>query len=260
MIFEVINKMKTQNNNKNNQTLQYDKPQEKLFKYGAHQLSDAELLAVILRTGTQGKTVLNLTQELMNKFHTFKNMVNISNVELYQIKGIGKVKIAQIKAILEIAKSYNASDVPLQKIRIKTLNDAVNLLKVRMSDLKVELSKIILLTARSYVIDIIDVSSSGTPTSSTPVIRNIITKAMNNFASAIIFVHNHPSGDPLPSDSDKEFTEELKKICNVMEIQFHDHLIFGLNTYFSFKKNKTCQYQNKIDLTNRRQNEDRRKL
>jgi len=211
-----------------------DKPREKLLKYGEHTLSDTELLAILLRTGTKGETAIDLAREILQKFGSFRNISHTDMRKWKSIKGLGPAKIAQIKAAIEIGRRFREEKVK-EKPKIKSSKDVFGILMARMRDLKTEVFKVLLLDSKNRIIEIAEIEQ-GTVNQANPIIREIFQKASENFSSSIICVHNHPSGDPTPSKEDKEFTKKLVEAGNTLQIKVLDHIIIG-DTYFSFADN-----------------------
>ncbi len=210
-----------------------DRPREKLLKNGEHTLSDSELLAILLRSGVKGESAVDVARKIIHKFKTFRNMSHTDLSHWKEFKGLGAAKITQIKAAIEIGRRFGDEKTKENKIRINTSKDAADLLMKRMRDLKKEVFKIMLLDGQNKLIDIIEVEE-GSVTQASPIIREIISKALQNFATAIICVHNHPSGNFNPSQADKDFTAELISAGKIMQIKVLDHIIIGDDNYFSF--------------------------
>jgi DNA repair protein RadC len=218
-----------------------ERPREKLFKNGEHTLSNTELLAILLRTGHKGESAIDLARQILQKFKTFRNMSHTDFRDWKEFKGVGKAKIAQLKAAIEIARRYNNQEKTQKRKAIKCTEDIVKLLKPRMRDLKVEIVKAILCDANNGIIEVVDIAQ-GTPTESYPIIRKIISKAMQSFASGIICIHNHPFGEPTPSIEDERFTSDLKEAGRIMKIKLLDHIIFGEESFYSFDKGTSKEY------------------
>jgi DNA repair protein RadC len=210
-----------------------DRPREKLLRNGEHTLSNTELLAILLRTGVKGNSAIDLARKIMKKFKTFRNMAHTDMSMWKEFKGIGKAKITQIKAAIEIGRRFKEDEVKETKPSIKSSKDAAEILMPRMRDLKYEIFKVLLLDSKNMIIDIVEIEE-GTANEANPIIREILHKAIENFASSIICIHNHPSGDPNPSEEDKNFTRQLVQASNILNIKTVDHIIIGDNTYFSF--------------------------
>lgn len=219
-----------------------EKPREKLLKYGEHTLSDVELIAILLRTGTKGESAVELAMEIMDKFGTFRNMSHTSLNAWKQIKGLGIAKISQIKAAIEIGRRMNEQELKEKKVKIRTPLEAVKFVLPRMRDLKLEVFKILHLDAKNRVFDVSEIEE-GSVNQANPIIRNIFQKAIENFTCSIICFHNHPSGDPQPSEEDIEFTKILKQAGEVLGIKVFDHIIIGDNRYYSFATGREEVYR-----------------
>lgn len=202
-----------------------DRPREKLLKNGEHTLSNSELLAILLRTGTHGASALDIARNILKKFKTFRNMGHTDILDWKEFKGLGSAKIAQIRAAIEIGRRFGEETLS-KKQKIKSAKDVVDMLMPRMRDLKKEVFKAVLLNSQNQIIEIEEITE-GTVNKAAPIIREIFQKAMQYFAAAIICVHNHPSGSPEPSREDKAFTDELVAAGNVLQIKVLDHVIIG---------------------------------
>lgn len=213
-----------------------DRPREKLLKNGEHTLSDSELLAILLRTGIEGETAIDLARTILQKFNTFRNMSHTDLSQWKEFRGLGDAKIAQIKAAIEIGRRFGEEATKENKIKIKSSKEAAHLLMNRMRDLKKEVFKVLLLDKQNRLIDIIEVEE-GTVDQANPIIREIFQKVLQNFAASIICVHNHPSGDPTPSKEDKIFTRHLVSAGNIFRVGVLDHIIIGDNDYYSYSDN-----------------------
>jgi len=210
-----------------------DRPREKLFRVGEHFLSNAELIAILLGSGVRGCSALDLGREIMAVFGSFSRMSH-SDIRCWKaVKGLGNAKIAAIKAALEISRRTGEEKARDNRPKIKSAQDAVNILMPRMRDLKKEIFKVLLLNSQHRIIQIIE-AEAGTVNQAHPIIREIFQQALQYFAAAIICLHNHPSGDPRPSQEDKEFTGQLTVAGTVLQIKTLDHIIIGNNRYFSF--------------------------
>ncbi len=207
-----------------------DRPREKLLRNGEHTLSKSELLAILLRTGVKGESAVDLARKILEKFKTFRNMSHTDISHWKEFKGLGAAKITQIKAAIEIGRRFREEEVKENKAKIKSSKDVVDILMPRMRDLKFEIFKIVLVNAQNEIIDIIDVAQ-GTINKASPVIREIFQKALQNYATSLICVHNHPSGKVVPSKEDQEFTSELFKAGKIMQVDVLDHVIIGDNDY-----------------------------
>jgi DNA repair protein RadC len=209
------------------------RPREKLLNHGEHTLSKAELLAVLLRIGYQGKSAVDLGRIILQKFGSFREMSHTSILEWKEIKGMGEAKISQLRAAIEIGRRFMEEENEI-KDGIRSPEDIAKRFMPRMRDLKTEVFKVVLLDGRHNVIEEIEEITEGTPTQAVPHVRDIMTKALNKFATAIVCVHNHPSGNTTPSREDKRFTQALNEACEAMEIKLVDHIIIGDDKFFSF--------------------------
>ena len=210
-----------------------DRPREKLFKEGEHKLSNTELLAILIRSGVRGQSAIDLARKIQQKFKTFRNMSHTDIRDWKEFKGLGQAKIAQIKAAIEIGRRFREDEVKENQPKINSSKDAVDILMPRMRDLKKEIFKIVLLNSQNRVLDIIE-AGEGTVNKANPIIREIFQKALQNYATSLICVHNHPSGKITPSREDRDFTKELSKAGKIMQVDVLDHVIIGDNEYYSF--------------------------
>ena len=210
-----------------------DRPREKLLKKGAQALSNSELLAILLRTGVEGNSAIDLARQIIVKFGTFRNMSHTDIHQWKEFKGMGPAKIAQIKAALEIGRRFREDEVLSVKQKVVSAQDIVNIILPQIRDLKTEVSKVVYLNSDNRIIDIID-AATGTVNHAMPIVREIIHAALQKFAAAIICVHNHPSANTTPSAEDRKFTQELIAAGKLMGIKVLDHIIIGDDTFYSF--------------------------
>ena len=211
---------------------QGERPRERLLSEGAHVLSDAQLLAILLRTGSDQKNAVQMAIELLDQFKTLLNLASLSVSELCSIHGIGPAKAAQLKAALELGRRALASPL-LQKTRLISSEDVFNHYAPLLRHLKKEVFKIILLDQKNKLIRDVTVSE-GSLTLTIVHPREVFNPAVRDSAASVIFLHNHPSGDPAPSREDREITRRLVAAGEVMGIQVLDHVIIGEDAYFSF--------------------------
>lgn len=210
-----------------------DRPREKLLKKGARSLSNSELLAILLRTGTTGVSAIDIARKVIEKFGTFRNMTQTDARDWKEFKGIGPAKMAHIQAALEIGRRFREDEASTGKQKIGSAKDVVDIVMPQMRDLKTEVFKVVYLDTNNRIIDIAD-AASGTVDHAVPIVREIIHSALQKFAKSIICAHNHPSANITPSVHDKEFTKELSAAGKLMEIKVLDHLIIGDNEFYSF--------------------------
>lgn len=212
-----------------------EKPYEKCLHYGAECLSDAELLAVIIRTGTTGRKSIDVAQEILNRNE--RNLLNLHHMgfkELTAIPGIGTVKAIQLKCLAEITKRMTKA----VRIREVKLNSASSVAFYYMEELRHEdREKLMLCMFDSQCVLLGDeIISIGTVNASLISPREVFIRALSHQAVYIILLHNHPSGVPLPSAQDKLVTKKIQECGKLMGIHLSDHIIIGDNQYFSFKE------------------------
>jgi len=210
-----------------------DRPREKLFKNGEHALSNSELLAILLRTGSKGNSALDLARHILERFKTFRNMSHTDRAQWRNLKGLGPAKIAQIKAAIEIGRRLGEEEIKERPICITSSQDIVKIMMPRMRDLKKEIFKVIFLDSRNKILGMFD-SHEGTVNQVSPIIREIFQKALEYFAVSVICLHNHPSGGIVPSSEDKQFTRKLGEAGRIMQVKVLDHIIIGDNQFYSF--------------------------
>ncbi|KKP30759.1 MAG: hypothetical protein UR15_C0001G0004 [Parcubacteria group bacterium GW2011_GWA2_31_28] len=211
------------------------KPRERFLKYGSKALSDAELLAIILRTGTKGQNVLELANYLIKRYG-LDSLFDCSIDELRKIKGIGGAKAINLLSIAELAKRYSSYKFPVNKI--KYAKDVFNLFHERLKNEKQENFIVLHLNKKNSVIKE-EFITKGTLDSSLIDQRETFKLAIRNSASRIILVHNHPSGDPSPSPEDLEVTEKLVESGELLGISVLDHVIVGRESYWSWKESNS---------------------
>ena len=212
-----------------------ERPKEKLLRYGAESLSNPELLAIILRTGTKGENVLSLSQRIISEFNGLNGILNASIKEMTEIKGVKESKASQIIAIAELFKRFNTYKSFNEFKRVTSPNDVASMLYGEMGTFNQEVLKLIILNTKNEIIKIKDVFK-GSLNSSLIHPREIFNEAIRNSAASIIICHNHPSGDPTPSDEDIKVTIRLKECGEIIGIKLIDHIIIGRNIYVSLKE------------------------
>lgn len=211
-----------------------DRPREKLLKKGAGTLSNSELLAILLRTGTKGTSAIDLARKILKKFGTFRNMAHTDTRDWKEFKGLGGAKMAHIQAALEIGRRYQQEPSATGKQKISSAKDIVDVVMPQLRDLKTEVFKVVYLDSKSRIIDISD-AAVGTVNQAMPIVREIIHSALQKFAASIICAHNHPSGEIAPSEEDKVFTRQLCDAGKIMQVRVLDHIIIGDGQYYSFE-------------------------
>ena len=213
-----------------------ERPYEKLEKYGEKMLTNAELLAIIIKTGTKEETSVGLAQKILQLNEDIEKdnlnfLRDITIQELMKIKGIGKVKAIQIKALCEFSNRMNIT-VQERKTKITRPSDVAELLMKEMRFEKQEILKVVILDGKNNVIKIKDVAK-GSGNFVVATIKSVLNEAVKVEAPKIILVHNHPGGDPTPSNEDFEFTIKVEKAAKILGIELLDHIVIGKLKYIS---------------------------
>jgi DNA repair protein RadC len=214
-----------------------DRPREKMAANGAAVLTDAELIAILLRTGTAEKSAIDIASEMTADGGLYKRLAGITRLnELTNIKGLGHAKAATVLAALEIGRRI-ASAKPIEKIHLSCPQDVADFLMPRLRYAAKEQFVVILLNNKNKVIGT-EVVSEGSLSSSIVHPREVFAPAILHHAAAIMVAHNHPSGDPKPSIEDEEVTRLLLRSGKVLGIPMIDHVIIGDGNYYSFLENE----------------------
>lgn len=208
----------------------HERPRERLIHHGTDRLSLQELLAILLTTGTKDKSVLMLSQEVIQRFGS--RLTEVSIEELMEIKGIGQAKAIQLKAAFAIAKKLTPQ--PINTKGPLHINDAYELVRDQIAHQKQEMIMVILKDVKGRLIKTVNVAI-GTLSDVLIHPREIFYPAVRHKANSLIIAHNHPSGDPTPSPADLEVTRYLIQSGRVMGIHLDDHLIIGANSFTSLK-------------------------
>lgn len=211
-----------------------EQPRERLIAHGAASLSDAQLLAIIIKNGTAGRSSVDLALELLARFGSLGGIGQAGIEEIREIPGIGQAKAAEIKAAIEIGRRYQKPS--LRGTSLCSSSDVVEYYRPRMKDLKKEVFKCALLDTKNRIIRDEEVSA-GSLSASIVHPRETFKAAIRESAAAVIFIHNHPSGDTRPSQEDILLTKRLVQAGEVLGIQVLDHIIIGDALHFSFRDN-----------------------
>ena len=211
------------------------RPRERLMRYGVSALSDYELLAIILRTGTKELSVLELAKQVITEFKNLGELRNITVNELCMIKGIKQAKAVEVLASIELGKRIN--NYTKNKVVIRCSKDVYLYLKNELEGLEEERLITIYLNIKGEVIDKKVISIGGINSTSFD-FRKVLKWAFKLNAVSIVLVHNHPTGDPVPSKQDIEATKLAVKSAGMFDIQVIDHIIIGEKKYYSFKEKK----------------------
>ena len=223
---------------KNSASIKYwpedERPRERLIKFGSHSLSDAHLLGILIGSGDRRakKNAVDLIRDLLNKFGTLESLDQATVTEICEVKGIGSAKAAQIKAALEVGKRMASKPISM-KNKLKSSQAFVDQFSPFLKNLKKEIVKIVLLDPKlQYIKDL--TISEGSLNASIVHPREVMIPAIRESAGSFALIHNHPSGDPTPSQADFEITHRLNKTGKIVGIHMVDHIIIGGNGFFSF--------------------------
>lgn len=211
-----------------------ERPRERLLKHGAAGMSEAQLLAIILRTGGQGKSAMDMAIELIDKMGGIGNMEQASAAEFCSVKGLGEAKAAQIKAALELGRRLMRNPAGKGPV-FSSGRDVYSYFHPRFSGLKKEVFHCALLDVKNRLLRDARVSE-GTLTASLIHPRESFREAIREAAASVIFVHNHPSGDPTPSRDDIQITARLESAGETVGIRVLDHIIIGDGQYASMRE------------------------
>lgn len=213
-----------------------DRPYEKLLAKGSESLTDSELLAIILKTGSKNLTSLELAQKLLMGYHgNLLNLYELSINDLTKFEGIGKVKAIQLKAVAELSKRISKTSKG-SRIKMNCPASIADYYMEQMRHLRYETLMCAYFDAKcNFLGDV--VLSNGTSDHTTFSPRDVFKYAFDKDACQIILLHNHPSGDPDPSGADVQVTKKIRKNAEMLCFHLADHIIIGDNQYFSFKEN-----------------------
>lgn len=211
-----------------------ERPRERLLRHGPESMSTAELIAIILGSGTKGMPVMVLAQELVKVFGSLRGLAEATIGELCQIKGLGAVKAIQLRACLSLGMRVSREETKA-RYRIENPYHAYYLVKDELERETRETFMVILQDIRGCVIST-EIVSIGTLSNALVHPREVFYPAVRHKAASLILVHNHPSGDPTPSKEDYDVTEKLVQVGNVMGIPVNDHLIVGIDGFVSLRQ------------------------
>ncbi|BAS67513.1 MAG: JAB domain-containing protein [Gammaproteobacteria bacterium] len=202
-----------------------DRPREKLIKFGAKSLTDAELLAIFLRVGVKGKSAVELAQELINQFGSLNNLLMASEEEFCQGKGLGVAKYAGLQGVLEMAKRHFESG--LKKGDVFTNPEQIaNYLHLHIGNSSRETFAVMLLDQKHHLIELVSLFT-GTVNQASVHPREVLKLVLMKNASAVVLAHNHPSGDPMPSQADIDITQKIRQALALIDVRMLDHIIIG---------------------------------
>ena len=207
------------------------RPYERAEALGEEKLSDAELLAVLLRSGTKESTSLDVAQTLLRKFGGIRGLGAASRERLSEVKGVGRVKAILIRSAFEIGKR-GIREKRVERTQIKSVEHFADLYMAEMKSPQEQL-RVVLLDTKSRIIRD-EIISIGTSNQARVNPKDIFSVAVDGRAESIVLMHNHPTGDCSPSREDYEFTERIFRAGKILGITVVDHIIFGDNVYYSF--------------------------
>lgn len=211
-----------------------EQPRERLRDHGPAALSDAELLAILLRVGVSGTNVVQLAQQLLVERGGWPGLLRTDYADLCRRHGIGEAKAAALKAALEIGRRLLLMEYE-QRIQIKSPTDVARLLMLEMSHLDQEHLRTVLLDTKNHV-QAIPTVYVGSLNSSLIRVGEIFKDALKRNSAALIVVHNHPSGDPTPSPDDVLVTREIVQAGNLLDVEVLDHLVIGQGRFVSMRE------------------------
>jgi len=211
-----------------------ERPRERLLAQGADALTDAQLLAILLRVGRQRSSAVQVSMEVLDRLGGIAGLAHCGIEELCAVEGVGEAKAAQVKAALELGKRSLAS--PLSKgTRILSSRDLFEHYHPALRNLRHEIFKVVLLDAKHAILRETTVSE-GSLTLSIVHPREVFTMAVKESAAAVIFLHNHPSGDPSPSAEDLMFTRKVAESLRLCDIDLADHIVVGAHRFYSMRQ------------------------
>jgi len=211
-----------------------ERPRERLVKYGAEALSNAELLAIILRVGTQQYSAIGMAEHLLSRFEGLKGIASAGIEDLSEIKGLGTAKATQIKAMVELGKRLASSTGP-SRATIRSPQDAADILMPELRDQPQERFKAIFLNNKTEVLKVRTITIGSMDCSMiTP--RELFREGLSGNCASVIIAHNHPSGDPMPSKEDIDVSKRLVQAGQMIGIEVLDHVIIGDGRWISLKE------------------------
>jgi DNA repair protein RadC len=209
-----------------------ERPRERLLSSGPHSLTDAELVAILLRIGVRGTSAVELARHILKKFGSLRAVAEAPLSALLEVKGLKGAKAAQLVAAIEISRRIALPD-SRKSINLKSTSDAAAYLRSRLHGLSDEHFRALFLNRRGILLEDA-LLSVGSVDQARPAIRSIVARTLQANASAIIVAHNHPSGAAQPSESDKLFTEDLYAALKPIKVRLLDHIVVAGDSVFSF--------------------------
>jgi DNA repair protein RadC len=215
-------------------TPEHERPRERLVKVGAANLSEVELLAIIISRGTKGMPVREIAQQLVNRFHAVSEVGRASVEELMLLPGIGRAKACQIVAAFELARRSNDTPCVKERADLTDSKEVARQARSSVKDWRKECFLTLYLDSRNHLIGEAEVSVGSLDTTLAHP-REVFERAIRAGAANVIVVHNHPSGDPTPSDDDVRLTRRLVEAGKILGIRLLDHVVVCRNSHYSFR-------------------------
>ena len=209
-----------------------ERPRERLLRLGAQSLTDAELLAILLRVGMRGTSAVELARQILKKFGSLRALSEAPLFSILEVKGLKGAKAAQLAATMEVARRVSLPDAR-KRITLKDTRAAADYLRSRLQGLSEEHFRTLFLNRQGALLEDA-LLAAGSVNQARPPIRSIVTKALQANASAVIVAHNHPSGAAKPSESDRLFTEDLFAAMKPIGVKLLDHVVIGGDEVYSF--------------------------
>lgn len=211
------------------------RPREKLLEEGPESVSDAELLAILLRSGNQGSDAVILARDMLIRFGGWRGLLGAGKEPLFEFKGLGPAKIATLLAAVEIGRRHLRAKV-IGQVYLRDPESVMDYLGYDLRDRRREIFKVLFLDKSNRILAEKNLFE-GTVDETAVHPREVIREAIRRHAVGVVLVHNHPSGRTEPSTEDRELTRRLQKICEGISVKVLDHLIIGENGFFSFREN-----------------------
>ena len=209
-----------------------ERPRERLLQMGSQSLTDAELVAILLRVGVQGTSAVELARQILKKFGSLRALAEAPLSALFEVKGLKGAKASQLAATMEVARRVSLPDAR-ERVTVKNTGDAADYLRSRLQGLSEEHFRALFLNRRGTLLEDA-LLAVGSVDQARPPIRLIVTRTLQANASAVIVAHNHPSGTAEASESDRLFTEDLFAALRPIGVKLLDHFVIGENSVFSF--------------------------
>ena len=211
-----------------------ERPRERLLHFGAGALSNTELLAIILRSGTRDENVVRFAQRILTKFGGLPGLARANTTQLTNEKGLGPAKVAQLKAALELGRRLLAVSHD-ERVQVRSPADAANMVMSEMSLLEQEELRVMLLDTKNHILAT-ETLYRGSLNTSLIRVGEVFREAIRANCNSLIVVHNHPSGDPSPSPEDVAVTKQMVEAGKLLDVEVLDHLIIGGHRFVSLKE------------------------